>query len=85
LADTYPQPLAAPTDPAIGALAINFSSDQDIPGRARAILLSTAGTLNVVTARGDNVSLILTAGLWPISITKIYSSGSSSAVGFVLY
>ena len=85
MADTYPTTGPVPGDPYIGAVAINFSSDQDISGRARGILLSTGGTLHVLTARGEDVSLILAAGIWNISITKIYSSGSSSAVGFILF
>ncbi len=74
------------SDPAIGVTAIDYGSDQTITGNARGILLSTAGTLKVDTARGDlGVSLILPAGYNPIRITKIYSSGSSAAVGFILF
>ena len=85
MADTYTTTGVGPGDPYIGALAINFSSDQTIPGRARGLLLSTGGTLTVDTARGDNVALILAAGYHAISLTKIYSSGSATAVGFILY
>lgn len=87
MADTYPQTgVVDSSDPAIGAVAINYGSDQTVAGRNRWILLSTAGTLKVDMPDGTTgVSLILAAGMWKISVTKIYQSGSSSAVGFLLY
>jgi hypothetical protein len=72
-------------DPAWDVVAINYSSDQTFTQNPRAIYLSTAGTLKVDTVGGSSgISLALGVGYHPIRITKIYSSGSSSAVGFVL-
>jgi len=71
--------------PARGAVAINYSSDQVLDEASRFVLLSTAGTLKVDMVDGTlGVSLILPANVWlPLQITKIYNSGSSNAVGFI--
>lgn len=87
MADTYPQTsFVEHSDPAIGAVAIDYSSaDQLIVGSNRWLHISTAGTLKVDMARGDTVSLVLAVGVYKYRITKIYQSGSSSAAGFVMY
>lgn len=88
MADTPPSADA----PAIGALAINYSSDQDLKGRrVRGIYIGTAGTLKVDFNDGEASSIGVTlanlaAGVvYPFCITKIYAAGSSSAAGCVLY
>jgi hypothetical protein len=86
MADSYGAAAPGPGEPYVGAVAINYSSDQTVSGYARGLLISTAGTLKVDTARGDlGVSLILAVGVYNIAITKIYNSGSSNAVGFILF
>lgn len=73
------------SDPYVGAVAINYSSDQTFTQNPRGIYLSTGGTLKVDFIDGTTVSLILVAGvIYPFCISKIYSTGSSGAVGFVL-
>lgn len=87
MALSYPvtSPASFPVGPYIGAVVINYSSDQTFAKPIRALLISTAGTLNVDMANGETVALVLPVGLHEIAVTKIYNSGSSSAVGVALY
>jgi hypothetical protein len=75
------------SDPAVGAVAINYGSgDQTLPTQSRAIYIGTAGTLKVDMADGSTVTFSnLAAGtIYPIAITKIYQTGSTTAAGLVL-
>ncbi len=87
MADTYLQTgIVATSDPAIGAVAINYASgDQDIVGSNRWLHISTAGTLRVTMARGETVDLVLAVGVYKYRITKIFQTGSTTAAGFVMY
>lgn len=87
MADTFnvTSPASFPAGPYIGGVVINYSSDQTFSKPIRALLISTAGTLNVDTADGTTIALVLPVGLHEIAITKVHSSGSSSAVGVALY
>lgn len=86
MADTYTtRGVVSQSDPAIGILAIDFSSDQTISGNARGLHISTAGTLNVIMADGSTGALVLAVGVYPYRVTKILNSGSSNAVGFILF
>lgn len=72
------------SDPALGAILIDYSSDQTFTKRVRGIHINTAGTLAVEFQDGSTATLTLAAGLWPYSITKILNSGSATAAGYVL-
>jgi hypothetical protein len=72
------------SDPVVGAVAINYSSDQTFAQNPRGLHISTAGTLKVDFLDGSTVSLVLAVGVYPYAITKIYATGSSNAVGHVL-
>lgn len=89
MADTYTVRVAErKSDPAIGAVAISYGGgDQTITGFARGIYVDTAGSLKVDMADGTTVTFSnLAAGtIYPISITKIYQSGSSGVAGLILY
>lgn len=86
MADTYTSPgFVSPSDPAQGILAINFSSDQEPEGRVRGLLITTAGTLNVVMADGSTGAIAVAVGYHPLEVRKILSSGSSTAVGWLLF
>lgn len=88
MADTFNRTaVVQENDPAIGALAINYSGgNQDLSGyRVRGFHVDTAGALKVDMANGSTVTFAtLTAGaFYPYAITKIYQVGSA-AVGFIL-
>lgn len=89
MADTLStsKPAGLDSGPAVGCVAINYGSDQLLSGVARGIYLTTAGTLKVDFADGSTATLSsLAAGvIYALSITKIYSSGSATAAGYVLY
>jgi hypothetical protein len=78
-------------NPAVGALAINYSIDQTFASQGRpvrGIYVAVTGTLKVDMADGTTgVSFAnLAAGvIYPIAITKIYSIGSSGVTGLVLF
>jgi hypothetical protein len=81
-----------PDAPAIGAVAINYTADQDLQilgRRVRGIYISVAGTLKVDFVDGTSTGVTLAnlaAGVvYPFCITKIYQTGSSTAAGVVLY
>jgi hypothetical protein len=85
-ANTYLRPEDR-SDPAIGVVLINYSSDQDLTGYPiRGFYLTTAGTLKVDMLDGSTATFsgLLAGTVYPFSITKIYSSGSTGAAGYVL-
>lgn len=87
MADTYPSTqVAAQGDPANDAIAIDYSGgDQTITGNARALYITTAGTLKVDTAAGRTVTLPFITGIAPLKVTKIYQTGSSAAAGQIWF
>lgn len=70
--------------PAIGIIAINYATDQEFTRRVRALLITTAGTLNLVMADGTTGAIAFAAGLYPMEVRVILNSGSSSAAGWAL-
>lgn len=85
MADTYRD--YTPTqqnDPALGAIEIDYSSDQTFVRRVRGLHINTAGTLAVEFQDGSTATLTLAVGLWPYSVTKIFSAGSVTAAGYAL-
>ena len=87
MADTLPVTAASfVSGPYIGAVVINYGSDQEFSKPIRALLIGTAGTLKVDFADGTlGVSVPVPVGLHELAITKIYNSGSSTAAGVALY
>jgi hypothetical protein len=71
--------------PAIGILAINFGTDQEPTRRTRGLLITTAGTLNVVMADGTTGAIAVAVGYHPLEVRKILNSGSSTAAGWWLF
>lgn len=73
--------------PYIGCLLINYASDQTWNGVARGIYLTTAGTLKVDFANGTTGTLggLLVGTAYPFAITKIYTTGSATAAGYILF
>ena len=85
LSTTFPSLQAGP---AIGVVAINYGTDQTFSsGVPRGFYLTVGGTLKVDFANGSTATLsALAAGtVYSFAITKIYSSGSSTAAGYVLF
>ncbi len=85
MADTYPSTgVDSSMAPAIGIIAINYSSDQHFTKRVRGLLITTAGTLNVVMADGSTGAIAFAVGQWSLEVRSILNSGSSTAVGWAL-
>lgn len=83
----YRSSVARRSDPAQGAVAIDYSGgDQVLATESRGIYIDTAGNLKVDMADGTTVTFEnLAAGtIYPIAITKIYQTGSTTAAGLVL-
>jgi hypothetical protein len=87
MADTYPETMvASQSDPAIGAVLIDYSGgNQTVSGHMRALYITTAGDLKVDTARGD-IAVIhpFVVGPAPLKVTKIYQADSTAA-GVIWY
>jgi hypothetical protein len=82
--DTLERSPARSNDPYRDIVNIDYSSvDQTFDQNPRGFYLSTAGTLKIDTQDGTEISAAFGVGYHPIRITKIYHSGSSTAVGFV--
>jgi hypothetical protein len=82
----YRGSVARRSDPATGAVAIDYSGgNQTLSTEARGVYVGTAGHLKVDMADGTTVTFSnLAAGnIYPIAITKIYQTGSTAA-GLVL-
>ncbi|MBL8771143.1 MAG: hypothetical protein JNK30_07140 [Phenylobacterium sp.] len=74
------------TSPAENAVAIDYSGGDVTVGRCRALLVGVAGNLKVdMRGVGTGVTLPLPAGLIPVSITKVYQSGSTATGVVALY
>ncbi len=74
------------SDPAIGAIAINYSGgDQAIVVPARGLYISGAGNLVVEMLSGDAVTLtgLLAGVVYPFALRKIIQA-SSTASGLIL-
>lgn len=88
MADTYPRTgVVQDNDPAIGAVAIDYSGgDQPLSGAPRGLHIDSAGALKVDMADGTTVTFasLLEGAFYPYAVTKIYQTGSDAA-GFVLY
>jgi hypothetical protein len=85
MADTYPTTgVDMSTAPAIGIIAIDYSTDQAFTKRVRGLLITTAGTLNVIMADGSTGAIAVAAGYHPLEVRTILNSGSSTAVGWAL-
>jgi hypothetical protein len=85
MADTYRDYTPAQqNDPALGSVAINYTSDQTFTKRVRGLHINVAGTLAVEFQDGSTATLILGIGLWPYSVTKIFNAGSATATGYAL-
>ena len=88
MADTLTLKGVGPNDPAVGGVAIDYAAaDQTFTRNVRALYIATAGTLKVDLADGSTVTFAsLAAGtIYPLRVTKIYMTGSSSAAGLALY
>jgi hypothetical protein len=89
MADTLlDRAVAVQSDPPIGAIAINYgSADQTFTKRIRGIYVAVTGNLKVDMADGTTVTWSnLAAGVvYPMTITKIYQTGSTGVTGLVLY
>lgn len=86
MADTYPLTgKGAASDPAIDGIPIDFSGgDQTFSVPITGLYITTAGTLKVLTAKGNERTFAVITGLLPLRITKIFQTGSSSVVGLAL-
>lgn len=86
MADTYKETgVAVESDPAIGAVLINYAGgDQTVAGHARGLYITTAGNLNITTARGETLVHPFVVGLAPIKVVAILQA-SSTAAGVIWY
>lgn len=87
MSDSFPnRAVQERSDPAIGALAINYGAgDQDINVPSRGLYISGAGDLVVHMANGDVVTFtgLLAGTVYPIAVKKIVQAASTAA-GLVL-
>jgi len=86
MSELYPARAVQRTDPAIGAVAINYGAGDQTPEvPARGFYVTVAGTLVVTLLDGSTavLSALLAGFVYPIGIRKITQAGSTAA-GFLL-
>jgi hypothetical protein len=80
------RPLDSRRDPAVGIVAIDYSSTDHTPSvPVRGILVTSAGALAVVMVDGTSGTLsgLLAGVIYPLAVATVVQSGSSAA-GFFL-
>ncbi len=84
--NSFPARAVQRTDPAIGAVHIDYAAaDQDIDAAARGLYITVAGTLVVTLLDGSTATLsaLLAGFVYPIGVRQITKAGSTAA-GYVL-
>jgi len=77
--------VADQSDPAIGAVLIDYSAgNQVVVGAPRFLYITTAGNLHITTARGETLVMPVVTGVCPIKVVTIFQA-SSSAAGVIWY
>lgn len=74
-----------PNNPADDCFQITPNDGVDI-APARSLMIGASGTLKITTAAGNTVTLSnVPAGLFPVSVTRVWSTGTTAAgiVGIV--
>lgn len=64
--------------PCMFAAAVSPSDGSDLGYVTRAIIVETAGNVAMVTAGGNSVTLTLPAGVFPLRVTRILSTGTTA-------
>ena len=73
-------------DPATHAAVVTPSDSVDLTNPSRAVLVGVGGTLTVDTVGGDtNVTMTVPAGVLPLMVTRIYSTGTAATNLVVLW
>ena len=73
-------------DPAIDAIPVTPNDSVDLPGGVcSALLVVTAGNLHVRTAAGNERTIAVPAGVVPIQVRRVYSTGTTAASITALY
>lgn len=79
MADAFETHESGLTSPARNAETVTPDDDNDLPNTARALLLSAAGTVTVdMVGTGTDIALPLRAGFNPVSVSRVYSTGTDS-------
>lgn len=72
--------LADRGDPARHAAAVTPNDSTDLTVRARVLYIGTAGALKVTTQGGEDVTFgNVEAGTLPISVTRVWSTGTTAS------
>lgn len=72
-------PLEAVT-PAQHAASVSPSDSTDLSVSTRALIIGTAGALKVDTVGGETVTIAsVPAGILPIEVTRVYSTGTTAS------
>ena len=68
-----------PTEPAKNAAAVTPNDSTDLTNVARALYIGVAGDVKVDTLGGDTVTLTaVPVGILPISVTRVYATGTAA-------
>jgi len=66
------------TSPAIHAALVAVSDTTDLPTTARALYIGTVGDIVLTTKGGETVTLIAVRGLLPISVSRVFNTGTTA-------
>jgi len=69
--------------PADHAVIVAPNDGVDLEFMARALLLNDAGTVRVTTRGGETVSLPLQAGYNPVSVSRVFATGTDAGLTIV--
>lgn len=79
MADTFAGHNPSLDGPAQNAATITPNDSTDLTNTTRALLLSAAGTVTVdMVGTGTNIALPLQAGVNPVRVSRVYSTGTDS-------
>lgn len=79
MADTFSTFTPGLTSPAFHAASVTTSDSVDLTNTARALYVGTVGDLVVTTKGGETVTLVSVKGLLPLSISRVWSTGTTAA------
>lgn len=74
--------IQALSDPAQYAAAITPNDSTDLPQECRSVYVGVAGNIHLTTVGGSTVTLAVVAGMLPISVRRVYATGTT-ATGLV--
>lgn len=64
--------------PAQFAAAVTPDNDNDLATAARALLIGVAGDVKVTTTGGSTVTMTVPAGILPVSVVRVFATGTDA-------